>query len=394
MKRVLLLSLLPLVLLLAAFQAPSPQEPPNGEALKALLAQAELYYRTNNLDKAIEVYRKVVVLDPTCILALNNLGSIYGSIGRYENAVVLLRQAIQLDPGQAGQFTNLGNAYYKLRRHPEAIDAYKQALQLQPGTALTYYDLGTLCIETGRLDEAIEALKEAVHLDPNFANAHTNLGASYKMAGRYEEAVEALKEAVRSNPAHPGAYFILGDTYYRLGRYEEAAVALEKHAQVGRVDEPVYRLRGFSYLYLHRGEEAASDARACLKIVGWRSYSSQYIALLGYFGHRLARQAEEARQILQEATQLADTSAWPFPVIRYLKREIKLEQLMALAKNNDERTEAHGYAGLDLLLSGSKEEALEHFRWVEEYGNRDFVEYKLAEEELSRADNQSIPARP
>jgi tetratricopeptide (TPR) repeat protein len=267
-------------------------------------------------------------------------------------------------------------------------------LQLQPGTAVTYYDLGTLCIETGRTDEAIEALKEAVRLDPNFANAYTNLGASYKLLGRNEEAIEALKEAVRSNPAHPGAYFILGDVCYRMGRYEEAVVALEKHAQVGRLDEPVYRLRGFSYLYLHRGEEAASDARACLKIVGWRSYPSQYMALLGYFGYRMAGQPEEARLILQEATLSADISAWPFPVIRYLKREINLEQLLILANNNDQRTEAHGYAGLDLLISGSKEEALELFRWVEEYGNREFVEYKLAVAELTRMNVLNTPGQP
>ena len=384
MRRASLLSILPLVLVLLAFQAPPPQQSQNLEGVAGLLVEAEHYYRTNNLDKAIEAYRKVVALDPSCVLALNNLGSIYGAIGRYEDAIVTLKQAIQLDPGQAGSFTNLGNAYFKLRRLPEAIEAYEQALQLQPGTAVTYYNLGTLCIETGRLDEAVDALKEAVRLDPSFANAYTNLGASYKQLGRDEEAVEALKEAVRSNPAHPGAYFILGDTYYRMGRYEEAATALEKHAQVGRVDELVYRLRGFSYLYLHRGDEAASDAEACLKREGWRSYSSQYMALLGYFGYRMARQPEKARQILQEATQSANTAAWPFPVIRYLKREINLEQLLTPAKNNDERTEARAYAGLDLLLSGSKDQALEHFRWVEEYGNREFVEYKLAVAELKK----------
>lgn len=163
---------------------------------------------------------------------------------------------------------------------------------------------------------------------------------------------------------------------------------------MGRVDEPVYRLRGFSYLYLHRGEEAAGDARACLKMVGWRSYPSQYMALLGYFGYRMARQAEEARQHLQEATNSANTSAWPFPVIRYLKQEINLEQLLILAKNNDERTEARSYAGLDLLLSGSKDQALEHFRWVEEYGNREFVEYKLAVAELKRTNSDSNSNQP
>jgi hypothetical protein len=46
MNRVFPLSILPLVLLLAAFQVPSPPELQDCEALNALLAQAELYYRT------------------------------------------------------------------------------------------------------------------------------------------------------------------------------------------------------------------------------------------------------------------------------------------------------------------------------------------------------------
>ena len=47
-----------------------------------------------------------------------------------------------------------------------------------------------------------------------------------------------------------------------------------------------------------------------------------------------------------------------------------------------------------LLLSGSKDEALEHFRWVEEYGNREFVECKLAVAELARMNKLNSPGQP
>jgi lipoprotein NlpI len=80
----------------------------------------------------------------------------------------------------------------------------------------------------------------------------------------------------------------------------------------------------------------------------------------------------------------ADATAWPFPVVRYLKREITGDELLALGANNDQRTEAHGYIGMDLLLAGKRAEARAHFQWVTEYGNSNFHEYHMARAELIR----------
>ncbi len=112
------------------------------------------------------------------------------------------------------------------------------------------------------------------------------------------------------------------------------------------------------------------------------------MVLLGHFGYRMSQQDDQANKILEESARNVDTSILPFPLIRYLRREIKTEDVFSQAHNNDERTEAHGYIGLDFLLSGSRQEAMEHFQWVKEYGNRLFVEYKLAIAEMGRAENQ------
>ena len=57
---------------------------------------------------------------------------------------------------------------------------------------------------------------------------------------------------------------------------------------------------------------------------------------------------------------------------------------MAQAKDNDQQTEARCNIGLDLIGSGKQPEGLSHLRWVEEKGNKDFVEYNLALTELNR----------
>jgi hypothetical protein len=57
---------------------------------------------------------------------------------------------------------------------------------------------------------------------------------------------------------------------------------------------------------------------------------------------------------------------------------------MSAATDNDKRTEAHCYLGLDMLQRGRRGEAIRHFRWVEDRGNPGFTEYSIALAELER----------
>jgi lipoprotein NlpI len=81
-------------------------------------------------------------------------------------------------------------------------------------------------------------------------------------------------------------------------------------------------------------------------------------------------------------------------VISYVRDELTAEALLGSAgTNNDRLTEAHGYLGMDLLLKDQKDGALQHFRWVREHGNRNFVEYTMAVIELSRLES-GTPSKP
>ena len=60
------------------------------------------------------------------------------------------------------------------------------------------------------------------------------------------------------------------------------------------------------------------------------------------------------------------------------------DELLALADDNDKKTEAHAYIGEILLAENKKAEAVEHFIWVKNNGNKTFVEYHISLEELKR----------
>ena len=60
------------------------------------------------------------------------------------------------------------------------------------------------------------------------------------------------------------------------------------------------------------------------------------------------------------ARNLNDT--WPYPVVQFLRGEIDEPQLLTLADNDDKRTEARCYVGLDLAIKGRTSELRAHFR--------------------------------
>jgi lipoprotein NlpI len=143
--------------------------------------------------------------------------------------------------------------------------------------------------------------------------------------------------------------------------------------------------RAWTYMYLGaHGEAAASDARTVLQTAGWRSASAPFLVLLAHLGSRQTGNEADARAVLDEAANKCDTRAWPYPVIAYMRGELSPDALLTAASNNDRKTEAHAYLGMDLLLRGRVADAQEHFVWVKEYGNKRFLEYALAVAELAR----------
>jgi hypothetical protein len=90
---------------------------------------------------------------------------------------------------------------------------------------------------------------------------------------------------------------------------------------------------------------------------------------------------------------------WPYPVIQYLRGEIAADKLLdivvggmpsIIAIDNGKMIVARTYIGMQLSLSGRKDEALPHLRWVRDKGKKESAEYEylLAISELSRIEKR------
>jgi tetratricopeptide (TPR) repeat protein len=156
-----------------------------------------------NLDRAFELERRALVLDPSLPFAHVLLGWIYLWKDRqYEQAIAEAEQAIALDSNNADSYMALAETLTLYPgRSKEAIGWMEKAMRLNPRYPALYLRiLGTAYYWTGRTEEAIAAFERALARNPNWLAAHFFLAFVYSELGREAEAQAEVAEVLRLSP--------------------------------------------------------------------------------------------------------------------------------------------------------------------------------------------------
>jgi tetratricopeptide (TPR) repeat protein len=353
--------------------------------------------------RARDAYGEAVRLNPLYARAQTDLGKTLVRLFQYKDAVGPLREGIRLTPRgklEHSDYFSLGEAYLRTGQYQDAVGAYQQALEVAPQYHSTHASIAEAYNGLKQYDKAVASAGLALKESPYDHKANRILGDSYAAMERYDEAVKYYKESIRvsANRYQIEALLKLGLTYIRMGRHEEAVAAFEKGVEYASTpkqfsveDEIEPWLLPAHYfglaqanLNLGRGQSAADASRKYIEIRSWADTNAPYAALMWHFGSRQAGRADEARKVIEEISGRMETKAWPHPVFQYLRGDLKGDDLLASANDNDKMTEARAYLGMSLALAGRPDEARPHLEWVVKHGNRNFIEYNLAQSELRR----------
>jgi len=372
--------LLLIVLSFSAAQTAHAQ-PPTAEFC---VAEGNRYVQARQYDKAVEAFKQALRINPEMAAAHLGLGSTYHNMGRLADALGPLTAAVGLEPQNAVAHLNLGITLAALRRPEDAMIELNEAKRLNPQSARIHNEVGNVLHNSfAQIDGALAAYQEAARLDSSVPAVHHNIGLMLMRLGRPGEAIQPFIDALRLDPGYRNARYHLSHAYTQIGRYDEAIDSWTKFLELVPGGTEALHNRAWNYLYAgQQGAAAATDARSFLRVAGWRDRSSPFMALVAHLGDR--QSGAEARGILDEAKARLNTAVWPYPIVAYMRGELTADRLMEMAATNDQKTEAHTYVGMDLLLKGRVQDARRHFVWVRDYGNKRFIEYALALAELGR----------
>jgi tetratricopeptide (TPR) repeat protein len=118
-------------------------------------------------------------------------------------AIDIYLRVLDMDPQHAAAHINLGTLFYNRQEYALAEKHYRSAIQIDPRYALAYFDLGNVLDETGQIAEAIETYKTAIRLAPTYADAHYNLALAYEKTRQPRKALRHWRTYVKLDTSGP-----------------------------------------------------------------------------------------------------------------------------------------------------------------------------------------------
>ena len=192
---------------------PEQQPAANSEA-KRLAQKASRRAAEGNYQKAINIYRRVLELQPAFHEARRDLAMAYVETGDVSNATNHLIELLRLRPQDPWGWVVLGNLYAREKKDLDTGKKFiEKALEIAPNDAWALNSLAAIQHERGESDKAKATFEKAIEANPDFANPYYGLAVVFQNLGEEQSASETLsrlfthakRQDARSQPVFDSA---------------------------------------------------------------------------------------------------------------------------------------------------------------------------------------------
>ena len=180
-------------------------------------------HRAGDLDKAAEMYRSALAVQPRNFDALYLLGFLHLQRSQWSEAEGLFASALAVNPGSVDAIFNYGRALERMGRSSDALACFERVIAVRPDIPEAFFHRGNLLLEQNRAQEAAASFDRALALKPDFPEAWNNHGNALAAAGQLPQALASYERVLFLRPSDIGALHHRALTYFELKRYEEAA---------------------------------------------------------------------------------------------------------------------------------------------------------------------------
>jgi tetratricopeptide (TPR) repeat protein len=105
---------------------------PTDDKLTLILSEGSKFVRNQQLLDAIDVFTKVIQLDPTWAEAWNKRATVLYLLGDYEGSQKDIDKVLELEERHFGALAGQGLVNIKLENYEKAIESYKKAKEIYP----------------------------------------------------------------------------------------------------------------------------------------------------------------------------------------------------------------------------------------------------------------------
>jgi tetratricopeptide (TPR) repeat protein len=185
----------------------------NVPELYGIWDEARSHIQSGNYDKAIEIYRYILVRyvdnDVAAEHANAYLGDIFLTLRQLDLAEDHSKKAISYEPEKPGYHYILGFIYSVKRQWDKAIPEFEIAVDKEPDNGEYLRGLAWAIYSSGDRAKGLASLQEASHLAPTNVNILTDLAVAHLSSVNINKATEYAERAVRLDPTNALAQDVL-----------------------------------------------------------------------------------------------------------------------------------------------------------------------------------------
>lgn len=316
----------------------------------------------DRFDEAMEIYDRVLDLDPDDGQTYKVIGSAWASQGKDDEAIESYQQALLVEPWNSEARSNLGNALQRTGHLEEAIECYHLALEAHPDDERFLNNLGFALFERGDVELAIEQYRRALQIEPRDTLVLRNLGTALLRLGDEEEALSTFEQALAIDPQDAGVLNAFGNALSNLGRLEEAIERYEQVLATDPCDAAAHSNLGVAFVNLGQLEKGADCQRRAIdcdpKLALAHGNLGAVLCDLG--------QGEDALTSFQRAIDLDPRHAGfhdglGFALALLGRTDDAIESYQRALEIDELYHSAHDHLGLALASQGKLAEAIESY---------------------------------
>lgn len=131
-----------------------------------VMMRANYYFYNKKYSQALNLYNKVLRIDPENYDAMFNKALSNAELGRYETAIEIYEELLKKDPNSFATYNDLAHCYAKLNNPQKALEFSKKAMELNPSHKDVLFNYACINALVGNKNEALSSLEKLKKISP------------------------------------------------------------------------------------------------------------------------------------------------------------------------------------------------------------------------------------
>lgn len=242
------------------------------EDINILIEKAYRSYKEKKEDVAIDILKKILLINPMNLDANHALGVILGIQGQPNLAKIFLKKSFSIDPKNYFASFNLAKSLVDSGDNTEALFYSENATKIDPKKKEAWINYGVNLKNLKFYSKSLECYERALAIDPNYLEALVNQSDILILLKKYNEALIVLDRALLIDFSKKDIELVVsfwinrGVAFLALDKSEDALVSFNMAVNVNPFNEKALFNRGAALRNLKRYQEAEHQYDEAIKL--------------------------------------------------------------------------------------------------------------------------------